>query len=120
MKVFVLRSIQIFAGLTLIVASYRYSYANELKIIDAMGLIRAVKIIRDPVSLRINVQEPSAARAANSREHVSCFAVNTDGLASERSVQADEHRNCVFSNMTAGTWQVHVEDGREWSVFFDE
>jgi hypothetical protein len=113
-------ALQVLVGLVLFGANSRCSYANELKVVNAMGLIRAVKVIRAPVSLRIQIQDLPVDTSSKSGEMISCVAVNTDGLASERIVQADKNRNCIFRNMTAGTWQIQVQGAKEWRVFFDE
>lgn len=120
MKAVLLWALQMCAGLMVFSANIQNSYANELKVVNALGLIRAVKVVRGPVSFRIQIKDFSVDQPSKSRETISCFAVNTDGLASERSVQVDKNRNCIFNNMTAGTWQIQVQGAKEWSVFFDE
>lgn len=120
MKVGFARAFRIVFGLVLFATPFRCSYADELKVVNSMGLIRAVKIIRAPVTLRIQVRNSSGDELSNAGQRLLCSAVNTDGLASERSVEADRNRACIFKNISAGTWQIQVQGAKEWSVFFDE
>lgn len=87
--------------------------AADIKIIDASGLIRAVRVVKDTSIVRVSVIEPPGARGE-------CVASNVDGIASERREPLSAEGECVFKSLAAGTWQVSVSGGARWRVRINE
>jgi hypothetical protein len=96
-------------------------YASELKIVDSVGLVRAIKVVRAPIVVVVTIEnETRTVPSSGTDNQQECRAVNVDGLAADRSVLPDEARRCVFRHMPAGIWQLEIPQDREWKVHFDE
>lgn len=87
--------------------------AADIKIIDATGLIRAVRVVKDSSIVRVTVTDPPGVRGE-------CVASNVDGIASERREPISAEGECVFKALAAGTWQVSVSGGARWRVRIHE
>lgn len=87
--------------------------ADDIRIIDASGLIRAVRVVKDSSIVRVTVTDPPGARGE-------CVASNVDGIASERREPISAQGECVFKALAAGTWQVSVSGGARWRVRINE
>jgi hypothetical protein len=85
----------------------RASAAEEIRVVDAGGLVRAVKVVR--ANARIVVTLNSAATGE-------CVATNVDGLAAERRVPVSPQGECIFSDVGVGSWQVQVPGKVGWRV----
>lgn len=96
-------------------------HASELKIVDSVGLVRAIKVVRAPIAVVVTIEnDTQAVPSPDTDNQQECRAVNVDGLAADRSVLLDKARRCVFRNMPAGIWQLKIPQDREWKVHFDE
>jgi hypothetical protein len=89
------------------------SDAADLKIVDAAGLIRGVRVVRDSSQVTVSLVDPNGARGE-------CVASNVDGIASERRENISSKGQCVFNALAAGTWQITVTGGARWRVRIDE
>jgi len=85
--------------------------ADEVRVVDARGLVRAVKISRG--SVRVVVTVEAAGKAAPVGE---CVATNVDGLAAEKRAALTPKGECVFSDVGGGSWQIGVPQGFSWRV----
>ncbi len=84
-------------------------YAVELRIVDSVGLSRAVKVVDDSSSVILVVENPKEAGEE-------CVLSNVDGLASERRERISPSGECVFKDIAAGTWQVGFPRTVRWKV----
>jgi hypothetical protein len=89
------------------------AHAAELRVVDASGLVRAVKVVRGPARIVIALQNPSESGAA-AGVRGECLAVNVDGLAAEKRTQINSKSECVFDQMTEGSWQMRVPETAKW------
>jgi hypothetical protein len=87
------------------------AHADEIRVVDARGLVRAVKISRGAVRIVVTLE---GAMAASPRGE--CVATNVDGLSAEKRVQVSAKGECVFSDVTGGSWQIVVPSGFSWRV----
>jgi len=87
--------------------------ALELRVLDSVGLVRAVRVVKGAAAVKITLEgkRPEAG---------SCVAVNVDGLASEKREPVSAQGVCVFKGLPAGTWQVSVPGKARWRVDIDE
>ena len=83
--------------------------ATDIRIVDNVGLVRGVKLVKGPATVTIE------SVAADAR----CTAVSVDGISSERTVNASQGGACVFPELPPGTWQVQVSAGSRWKVRID-
>jgi hypothetical protein len=83
--------------------------AAELRIVDSIGLARAVKVVDDASSITLMVENPKEAGAE-------CVLTNVDGLASERREKVSPAGECSFKDIAAGTWQVSFPRSVKWKV----
>jgi len=89
--------------------------AAELRVVDALGLVRAVKVVRGPARIVISLQSPNGhVGAAVIRGE--CIAVNTDGLAAERKTNVSSRNECIFDQMSEGSWQIRVPEAATWKA----
>lgn len=87
------------AIVALLVFSRDSAWAGELRIVDQRGLIRVVRAIKDPVSVRANISGPC--------DIATCEAslINQDGLAAEVLGVAAGGK-IKFVGVSEGTWQI--------------
>ncbi len=85
--------------------------ADEIRVVDTRGLVRAVKITRG--SARIVVTLETRAGSAVTGE---CVATNVDGLAAEKRVAISTKSECTFTEVRGGSWQIAVPQGYMWWV----
>jgi hypothetical protein len=97
-------ALKLIAGL-LIVA--RASFAAEIRVVDAGGLVRAVKVVREKARIVVTLNSPAAGE---------CVATNVDGLAAERRIAVSPRGECVFADVGVGSWQVQVPGNVGWRV----
>jgi len=76
------------------------SFAGELKVLDSMGLTRAVKRVDNGASVRVETRNDTATQI--SLTHV-------DGLAPDISGSRQDDGSYVFRNVTQGSWRLTVE-----------
>jgi hypothetical protein len=86
-------------------------FADEIRVVDGRGLVRAVKITRGAASIVVTL-EPANGIAAKGE----CLATNVDGLAAEKRVAISAKSECAFSEVTGGSWQISVPQGYTWRV----
>ena len=91
--------------------------AEEVRVLDPAGMVRAVKIVKKSVSIVVTVDSEGDKRSIPKGE---CAAVNVDGLASERRVPIFANGACVFTDVAEGTWQVRVPGDLSWRVRIHE
>jgi hypothetical protein len=89
------------------------AYAAELRVIDAAGLVRAVKVVRGPSRVVITLQN-SSDKGSGTSVRGECVAVNIDGLAAEKRTQVSAKNQCVFDQMSEGSWQMRVPEVATW------
>lgn len=85
------------------------AHAADLRILDASGLVRAVRVVSAPATVKITLEGVQASRGE-------CVASNVDGLASEKREPVNAQGACVFKEIPAGTWQVTVPVKARWRV----
>lgn len=85
--------------------------ADEIRVVDARGLVRAVKISRGAVRVVVTLEGVPAGSVRGE-----CIATNVDGLSAEKRVQVSGKGECVFSDITGGSWQILVPPGFSWRV----
>jgi hypothetical protein len=109
------------AGLLLVLLciGLRVAYAAELRIVDASGLVRAVKVVRGPARIVIHLQSTKGHTGAVAVRG-ECTAVNIDGLSAEKKSAVDPRNECVFDQMSEGAWQIRVPDATTWKVQVNE
>lgn len=88
-------------------ARVRMSVAAEIRVVDAGGLVRAVKVVRGNVRLVISLTRVVAGE---------CVATNVDGLAAEKRSAVSPKGECVFEDVSVGSWQIQVPGGVGWRV----
>lgn len=76
------------------------AFADEVRVVDRLGLVRAVRTVSGESTVVIQLS-PKAAQGI--RE---CILTNVDGLATERRVPVDKDGRCVVARVAATTWQV--------------
>jgi hypothetical protein len=86
--------------------------ALDLRIVDAKGLIRAVRVVTDKSKVTVSVIDHMGVGGE-------CVALNIDGIASERREKLSPSGECVFEGLVAGTWQVSVTSNSRWRVKID-
>ena len=89
------------------------AHAAELRVVDASGLVRAVKVVRGPARVVITLQN-SGDKSAAITVRGECVAVNIDGLAAEKRTQVSAKNQCVFDQMSEGSWQMRVPEAATW------
>jgi hypothetical protein len=88
-------------------------FAQEMRIVDAHGLVRAVRATKG-VAGRIVVTLDLLDKPPPKGE---CVANNVDGLASEKRVSVSAVKGeCVFMDVAPGSWQITVPEGFTWRV----
>lgn len=96
-----------------VVAYSSHVSAQEMRIVDAHGLVRAVRATKG-VAVRIVVTLDLLDKPAPKGE---CVANNVDGLASEKRVPVSASKGeCVFTDVAPGSWQIAVPEGFTWRV----
>jgi hypothetical protein len=85
----------------------RVSFAAEIRVVDAGGLVRAVRVVRENARIVVRLNAPTSGE---------CVATNIDGLAAERRVPVSPQRECVFADVGVGSWQVQVPGNVGWRV----
>lgn len=93
------------------VLSVGIASAAEVRIVDLRGLVRAVKVT--PGAARVVITLEALNGVALKGE---CVATNVDGLAAEKRAQISPKAECVFSEVSAGSWQISVPQGFLWRV----
>ncbi len=83
----------------------RLGVAAEIRVVDAGGLVRAVKVVRGNARLVISLSSSTQGE---------CVAVNVDGLAAEKRVSVSPQGECVFTDVGVGSWQVQVPGSVGW------
>jgi hypothetical protein len=88
--------------------------AAELRVLDASGLARAAKIVKErgAVVILLGVSPSEASSAV-------CTLKSVDGLADDLTTRGRESANggeCVFEAVAAGTWETSVQGADRWSV----
>jgi len=85
--------------------------ADEIRVVDARGLVRAVKITRGAARMVVTL-EPKNDVATTGE----CVATNVDGLAAEKRVAVSEKYECTFAEVRGGSWQISVPKDYMWRV----
>ncbi|MBX7143811.1 MAG: hypothetical protein K1X79_05120 [Oligoflexia bacterium] len=80
------------------------AFAGDLKIVDELGLVRAVKHVSAPVTVRV-------IAGAGSTGPVKPKLVNVDGLSGDLLGEVQAPGTFVFSKVPEGTWRVSLEGG---------
>ena len=87
------------------------AHADEIRVVDARGLVRAVKISRGAVRVVVTLEGDKGASPRGE-----CVATNVDGLSAENRVQVSAKGECLFSDVTGGSWQIVVPSDFSWRV----
>lgn len=87
--------------------------ADELRVVDRTGLVRAVRSVKGEATITIQLS-PEAARTAKE-----CVLINVDGLTTERRVAVDSQGRCVVRQAAATTWQVDTPAQGRYQVQID-
>lgn len=82
--------------------------AAELRLIDASGLVRAIKVVKSNARVVIKISSSTGAISGE------CVATNVDGLASERRAPISADGECEFKDMTGGSWQITTPAASKW------
>lgn len=85
--------------------------ADEIRIVDTRGLVRAVKVVRGSVKMVVTLESLTGLNAKGE-----CLANNVDGLAAEKRVAITSSSECIFNGVGAGSWLVSVPTGFTWRV----
>lgn len=85
--------------------------ADEIRVVDARGLVRAVKITQGVARMVVTFEPPNGVAAKGE-----CVATNVDGLAAQKRVAISVKSECTFSEVTGGSWQISVPQGYMWRV----
>lgn len=88
-------------------ARVRMSVAAEIRVVDAGGLVRAVKVVRGNARLVISLTSVATGE---------CVATNVDGLAAEKRIAVSSKGECVFEDVSVGSWQIQVPGSVGWRV----
>ncbi len=86
--------------------------ASELKILDSVGLVRAVKVVKNEAKVVLTLQPGTDAGALRGE----CIATNIDGLAAEQRVSVSTKAECIFAGLSNGSWQITVPQGVGWKA----
>lgn len=97
--------------LVVLLIGSRASLAAEIRVVDAGGLVRAVKVVHENARIVVTLNSVASGE---------CVATNVDGLAAERRVPVSSRGECVFSNVGVGSWQVQVPGSVGWRVHIYE
>ncbi len=97
--------------LAFLVLSVGVASADEVRIVDLRGLVRAVKVTRAPARVVITFEVSNGVAPKGE-----CVATNVDGLAAEKRIQISNKAECVFSEVSSGSWQISVPQGFLWRV----
>ncbi len=84
------------------------AFAAELKVVDATGLLRAVRVVSGNARIVITIQHSPGTVQGE------CVATNVDGLSSEKRVAISAKGECVFSDMAVGSWQITLPVKGKW------
>ena len=85
--------------------------ADQIRIVDSGGLVRAIKVTRSVAKVIVTIQSPQPQTIKGE-----CIATNVDGLAAEQRVAISAKGECVFSQASGGSWQITVTGGVNWQV----
>ncbi len=83
--------------------------AADLRIIDSSGLVRAVRVVSQPATVKITIEGVSSP-------HGECVAANVDGLAAEKREPVSPQGVCIFKELPTGSWQVTIPVKARWRV----
>jgi hypothetical protein len=86
-------------------------HADEIRVVDARGLVRAVKVTKGALRMVV-ILEPANSAVVKGE----CVATNVDGLAAEKRVPVSPQSECTFTEVSGGSWQVSVPQGATWRV----
>jgi hypothetical protein len=92
-------------------ASFQDAWADQIRIVDSGGLVRAIKVTRVMARVVITFQGANASSIKGE-----CIATNVDGLAAEKRVPVSAKAECAFSDVGGGSWQLTVPNGANWQV----
>jgi hypothetical protein len=90
-----------------------YARADELRVVDRAGLVRAVRSIKGEGTIVVQLS-PEAARTTPE-----CVLLNIDGTTTERRAPVDSQGRCVVRQAAATTWQVDVPSTGRYKVQID-
>ena len=85
--------------------------ADQIRIVDSGGLVRAIKITRSVAKVVVTLKSPLPLTVKGE-----CIATNVDGLAAEKRVAISAKGECVFDEVSGGSWQITASDGVNWQV----
>ena len=80
--------------------------AGELKILDARGLIRALKETRGVSTVIISLEENAADTAA--QKSLSVVLSNVNGLAADISGRRGSSQTLIFEQVPEGEWRIQI------------
>lgn len=92
----------------LVIAFATGALAAELRIVDGAGLVRAIKVVRTNAKVIIRFEQSGAPLRGE------CVATNVDGLAQEKRTSVSPQGECVFNDVSVGSWQVVAPKGAAW------
>jgi hypothetical protein len=98
-------------GVLSLCLAYKQVVADEVRIVDARGLVRAVRISRGSVRVVVTLESGEKKTVAGE-----CVATNVDGLSAEKRAPISQRSECVFLGIGGGSWQIAVPQGFSWRV----
>jgi|GEM_PF-1794099 len=100
-------------GLVALFSFNTAAVADELRILDSTGLVRAVRVVRGAAAVTVKVEgaQPPAGE---------CVAANLDGLATEKRQPISTTGVCLFTELASGTWQIDLPRKLRWRVTISE
>lgn len=97
------------AGMLFILSIPQSTWAADVRVIDASGLVRGAKVVKENATIIVSCGADIS---------VQCIATNVDGV--ERQRQTDTKNGvCRFDGVPPGTWQIEVKPGVAWRVKID-
>lgn len=85
--------------------------ADQVRIVDSGGLVRAIKITRSVARVVVTIQSPQPSTLKGE-----CVATNVDGLAAEKRSVISGNGECVFADVGGGSWQITIPGAVSWQV----
>lgn len=81
--------------------------ADELRIIDQVGLSRAIMMIEKPANVVIEV----SSNGGSSNREIVCKLIHSEGLAPDHNGEWISSKSIVFKNIIPGTWRIEIVGG---------
>jgi len=103
------RLMVLLSAVLVVIVTCNIASAAEIRIVDGVGLVRAVRLVKGPSTVVVVGVDVGAQ----------CSALSVDGIEGERNVSASGSGECTFSALPPGTWQIKVSSGHRWKARID-